>query len=143
MLEPMRFVVSGEVFSYRFMQYHVGWHLDQGTVQKAYLIFTVLFLVLGPYLGVFRWFSARHTRLGYWTFVLPALAICFCITIGFICAVVSLVKYVAAMGWTPMRVWGFIYSVAAGGSLLALVMWIVWPPEKGGQSPTSPGSRAC
>ncbi len=129
--KPLAFVITGKVFAYHFDNTrHVGWALDQGTVQKAFILFTAFALLVSPYVAIVRWVSDRTTRLGYWAFAGPTIALCLCLISILTCAFVGLFKYIHAMGFTPMRTCGLAYGLGASIAVVGFVRWAFRKPKE-------------
>lgn len=115
------YVFTGKLFTERFDIVHAGSALDQPTIGKWLLWFSVLATLAVPVIVLARWLADRSTRFRYWTFAIPVLVICvliLCVLLGPLC---MLIQYVYWMGFTPKRAFGLSFSLAA----LVLLPWFL------------------
>lgn len=115
------YVLTGKLFAERFDIIHAGWAMDQPTIGKWMIWFSVLAILAIPNIALARWLADRSTRVRYWVFAIPVLVIG-----GLILCVLSwplcmLVQYVYWMGFTPKRTFGLSFCLAA----LVLLPWFL------------------
>jgi len=132
---PFLHVASGRLFASGFDRDHVGTVLDQPTIGKWFLIFTVFAAVVLPYLTIARWLCDRwlcdrRTRWGYWSFAIPAAALCLYLLITLTVPFYWLLQYIHAMGFTPRRIEGLVYGVASYVILLGFFSLAIWVPKE-------------
>lgn len=124
---PMLYGLSGKLLTWSFPRYNsVGYAV--GSIHTAYMAFTFLLCVTTPYLAIVWWLSRRRQRLVYWSMVIATSVIAAGLLAWLTCATVGLAKYIAAFGWTSMRVYGCVFSIAAYG-LVALCLWLIVRPR--------------
>jgi hypothetical protein len=146
---PFLHVLSGQVFAGRFDASHVGSVLDQPTIGKWYLIFGVFSAAAVPYLVLIRWISHRHSRSGYWAYVLPTVGVCLCLLIIQTMPFTWLLQYIDAMGFTGRRVFALAYGVGGYLAILGFLGWAARPPRRrrvgrsDGAVPQNSNALAC
>lgn len=107
-------IVTGKLFSERFNTAHAGGALDQPTIGKYLIFFTIMAISSLPYAATVRWLSHRAKWSAY-----LAYAVCVAILGVFLLCILSwplclLIQYVASMGFTPRRILGLLYAVGSG-----------------------------
>lgn len=115
------YVFSGKLFTERFDTVHAGGALDQPTIGKWLFWFSVLIALTVPVVVAVRWLAERSTTCRQTTFALPVLvigALTLCVLMFPLC---MLIQYVYWMGFTPKRISGLSFSVAA----LVLYPWFL------------------
>jgi len=139
-----RFVLSGRLFTERFDIVHAGWAMDQPTVGKWLIWFTVLTSVAIPYVGIVRWMSNRSTPFGYWLFTGASVVLSILLLSILSWPVSWLVQYICSMGLTPRRIAGLAYGIAGAIMVLTLLCWTVRRPGGFGaiDNPDSPGTSS-
>ena len=122
-------MIGGDLFARKFdHQLDVGWVLDQPTLHKYFFWFTILSMASLPYIVAARWLSDRRTRIGYWVPVLATVLLALCLLMFLVIPSFMLSQYIDAMGVTPMRAVGVIYTVGCVVALTAGVTWVAWKP---------------
>ena len=133
-------IFTGKLFTGRFNIIHAGCALDQPTIGKWLIWFSVLAAVAAPLVLLVRRFNDRSTAVGYWTFAILAAAIIGLLWCVVIQPVGMLVQYVFWMGFTAKRVVGLLFGLAA---LILLPWFLRWnlrrPP--GARTPVAAGSK--
>ena len=124
------YVLSGQLFRSEFDPSVVGNALDQPTIGKQFVLFALFAAPVLPYILIVRWLSDRRTRAGYWAFALPTIGLCACLLILLTVPSYWLLQYVHAMGSTPRRVRGLVFSVVSYIVVLALLSWQLRPPTR-------------
>ena len=124
----VRHVVSGALFTSEFDQNVVGNALDQPTIYKQFVLFTLFAVMVVPYVLVIRWLSDRRTRAGYWCFAIPSIVLCLYLLILLTVPFWWLIQYVHAMGFTPRRVRGLAFGAVSFIVILAFLYWQLRPP---------------
>lgn len=128
---PVLYVISGRLFASEFSRDLVGGALDQTTITKWLFLFTWLFSTIClTYVAVARWVSDRRSRLGYWTFAIPAAVLCLYPLIILTLPFWWLIQYIGAMGLTPRRLYGLLYASAGYITVLSFLCWAIWPPKR-------------
>ena len=109
------------LFSYYFVQRcNAGMALDQPTIGKAFLMFTLMSTIAAPYVWIARKTLNPASK---WQYAIFAGG-CIMVTLGMLSALIytacMVAGYVHAFGWTSGRFYGaVVVSVCAAG-------WIVW-----------------
>jgi hypothetical protein len=114
-------ILTGKLFTERFDTVHAGCAMDQPTIGKWLIWFSVLAALAVPNIILARWLADRSTRFRYWVFAIPVLVIgvlMLCVLMWPLC---MLVQYVYWMGFTPKRIFGLSFSLAA----LVLLPWFL------------------
>lgn len=129
------YVLAGKLFTEPFNIIHAGCAMDQPTIGKWLLWFSVLTMLSLPVILLARWLGNRRKRIGYWLFALPTLGIVIqllCVLLLLLC---MLVQYVYWMGFTPRRVLGLGFGVAA---FILLPWFLRWALRRPMSPPASP-----
>jgi hypothetical protein len=127
--EPFLFIASGNIFAIAFDP-QAGDGLDQSGPLKFFFLFVYFSAMVLPYAAAARWMSKMDSRLGYWTFVLPTVALCLCLLSLLTLPFFWTVQQIGAMGWTFRRLDGVVSAVAGYGVVLAFLCWALWPTRK-------------
>ena len=127
---PFFYVASGRLFTSGFSRDHVGSAMDQPTIGKWLILFTLFTAFVVMSVTVARWASNRDTPAGYWAFAIPTLALCFYAIVILTLPFWWLIQYIDAMGVTPRRIYGLLYGVAGYLSVLAFVYWALRRPTR-------------
>jgi hypothetical protein len=133
------YVLTGKLFTEPFNTIHAGSALDQPTIGKWLLWFSVLTAFSVPLILLTRWLGDRSTRIGYWTFAIPVVIIgglLLCVAMLPLCL---LIQYVYWMGFTPNRVFGLSFGLAALIILPCFLRWTLRCPA--GASPPGDNTR--
>jgi hypothetical protein len=130
---PVLYVISGRLFASEFSRDLVGGALDQTTITKWLFLFTSVFSpICLTCVAATRWASDRRSRLGYWTFAIPAVVLCLYPLIILTLPFWWLIQYVGAMGFTPKRLYGLLYALGGYITVLSFLCWAIWPPKQRG-----------
>lgn len=128
--EPLSGVLSGQIFFASFDRIWAGFTLDQPTIGKWLFWFAFSSVVIPPFVAAARQLSDRSTPAGYWAFTIPAIVLCLCLlsllTIGY----VMLLKYIAAMGFTPKRIYGLAFALCGYIAVMGFLCWTIWPDKE-------------
>ena len=116
---------NGRLFADPFDRNIPGWALDQSYLSTLIWRFTLLTVMVLAYLVVVRWVSERRSRLGYWAFTLPAGAIWFFLMSFMLIIHGELLRYIHAMGFTIMRIYGLGYGLLYCVLMLGFLSWAV------------------
>lgn len=131
---PFMYAVSGQLFQGKWHRDHAGGALDQPTIGK-WLFWTTVFIGLNlPVAAGVRWVANRTRRLEYWAYALPTLAMCIFIMGVLTVPFYWLIQYIEAMGSTPRRTYGILYSLACYAILIGFLIWSLRPPKKSEKS---------
>jgi hypothetical protein len=125
-----RYVLSGRLFTEPFNRIHAGSALDQPTIGKWLLWFTVMAASSLPYVALLGWLADRRARSGRLAFDIGISVLgvfLLCILSGPMCL---LVQYVCSMGFTPKRIYGLVYGTAGGLLVIGFVVWSLRSPGK-------------
>ena len=121
----LRIVISGELFASGFNRSHIGAALGRG-----FLVFAYFTALVFPYVAIARWMGDRRTRLGYWAFAVPTIALCL-LPLGILAVPFYwLIQYIGAMGYTRVRIYGVAYGLVGYVVVLVFLLWAVWAPNK-------------
>jgi len=116
-------VLTGKLFTQRFDTVHAGCALDQPTIGKWLIWFSILVVVAVPNIVFARWLADRSTRARYWMFAIPVLVIGGLLLCALMWSLCMLVQYVYWMGFTPKRTFGLSFCLAA---LVLLPWFLLW-----------------
>ncbi len=116
------YVLTGKLFTEPFNTIHAGSALDQPTIGKWLLWFSVLTAVSVPLILLARWLGDRSTRVGYWTFAILVVVIGGLLLSVAMLPLCLLMQYAYWMGFTPKRVLGLSFGL---NSVVALA-WFLW-----------------
>ncbi|MBI3986720.1 MAG: hypothetical protein HY343_07365 [Lentisphaerae bacterium] len=119
----IRVLVTGKLFTTPFNLSWVGWTLDQSTIQCGFWRFTALAGMVLAYVAVARWLSDRSSRLGYWAFTAPTIALFICLLSYLTCVSYSLLVYIRTLGFTTLRVFGLVYGLGCYIFTLGFMRW--------------------
>lgn len=122
------YVLKGKLFTERFNIMHAGCAMDQPTIGKWLVWFSVLTILSVPLVALTRWLGDRSSKLGYWAFgglVLAIGGLLLCVLAFPLC---MLVQYVYWMGFTPKRVFGLVFCLAAFVLLPWFLRWAIRRP---------------
>jgi len=115
------YILSGQFWAEKFNTIHAGATMDQPTIGKWLIWFTVLSMITFPYVLIVRRMSDRSTRSGYWAYAIPAIILCV-LMLSILCyPICMLAQYVHSMGFTPKRLFGLLYGL--GGFIF--VIWFL------------------
>ena len=128
------YVLSGQLFAEGFDQRHVGTVLDQPTIRKWLIVFTVFTGGILPYVAIVRWLSDRRTRAGYWCFAIPMIILSLYLIVVLTVPTWWLIQYVSALGYTPRRARGLAFCAGGYAVNLALLYWQLRPAEEGARA---------
>ena len=115
-------VVSGRLFA---EQLGSLWGVECATNQ-GFLCFTVFTAVALPYIAAVRWISDRSTRLGYWVFAVPTVAVCVCLLSLLTAPFYWSLLYIPT-AYQPLY---FVYGIGGYVVVLAFLRWAIWPPNR-------------
>lgn len=124
---PFLSIISGQLFASTFNGTHTGGALDSPSLHKWFHLFTFFSAMVLPYVAAARWMGGRGSRLGYWAFTIPAVALCMCLLSILTVPFYWLLQYIAAMGCTFRRLYGLGCGLAGYAIVLAFLCWAVWP----------------
>ncbi len=127
---PFLHIVSGGLFASAFDPIHTGGALDQPSLHKWFNLFVFFSAMALPYVAAARWMSERGSRLGYWAFAIPTVALCVCLLSILTVPFYWLIQYIGAEGCTFRRLLGLVYGFTGYGVVLVFLCWAVWPPRK-------------
>jgi len=122
------YVLRGKLFAERFDTVHAGSALDQPTIGKWLFWFSVMVIFAVPVIVGVRWLADRSTSIRQAAFALPVLIIGVLILCVLMFPLCMLVQYVYWMGFTPKRVIGLSFSVAAFALLPLFLCWSLRRP---------------
>ena len=126
---PFLSLVTGQLFNSHFSHANAGFTLDQPTIGKLFLFFTIFAIMMFLFVIVARGISDRQTRLGYWAFTIPTALIGLCLLSILTDTFCVLILYIRDMGFTLTRICGLIYGLISYIIVLTLLCWALWPPE--------------
>lgn len=129
---PLLFLLTGEVL--RTGTHMVGGSLDQSNLTSGLFRFSILFGAMLCLAGLARFLAdwqQRAARSAYRALSVVLFANPVALLLIF---AIHLLRYVAAMGWTPKRAAGFLF-IAVSGGLLVVFIRFTW------RSPGPPKSR--
>ena len=115
-------IITGKVFI-------CGFEYPAGPIKCWYVLFTFHTVILLPYTALARWMSHRRTRLTYWSFAIPTIALYLYLLLILTLPFTWLVQYIAHMGFTPKRIYGLLYGLAGYVLILAFLYWAVRRPK--------------
>jgi len=118
-------VFTGALFSGSFDPRWTGWALDQSTIQTLFWRFTYLAILAASQVAATRHIACRETRVGYWSFVAPVIALFLLLLLYLSCVIHSLIVYVHTLGFTSLRVYGLLYGIACYVALFAFLRWAI------------------
>ena len=122
------YVLSGKLFTEPFNTIHAGTALDQPTIGKWLVWFSVLTVLSVPLILLARWLSDRSTATANWTFAIPVLAIGVLLVSVAVLPLCMLTQYVYWMGFTPKRVCGLLFNLTAVIAIPRFVLWTLRGP---------------
>jgi len=133
------YVISGRLFSEKFDTGHAGSVLDQPTIGKWLIAFSVMAGTSLPYAAVVGWLGDRRQKSGR-----VAFGLCVGILCVFLLCILSwpllwLIQYVWSMGFTPRRVYGLLYGVAGGLLVIAFLFRASKKPRERKAEPAGAG----
>jgi len=124
------YVFSGRLFASQWNPIHGAKSFDQPTVGKYYMIFTMMTVIVVPYLAIVRKLSARRTRLEYWTFVIPTAILCLFLLCLLTIAFYWLIQWIDAAGRTSGRTYAQLYGLGGYIIVLGFFFWAIRPPKR-------------
>lgn len=127
---PFLSLVTGQLFNSHFSHANAGFALDQPTIGKLFLFFTIFAITMFLFVIVARGKSDRQTRSGYWAFTIPTALIGLCLLSILTNTFCVLILYIRDMGFTLTRACGLIYVLISYIILLVFLCWATWPPNK-------------
>ena len=103
---------------------------------KCWYVLVTFFLAIAlPYTVLARCISHRKTRLAYWSFVIPTVALYLYLLLILTLPFSWLIQYINAMGFTPKRIYGLFYGLGGYVVILGFLWWAVRKPgEKNPQT---------
>ena len=114
-------LISGRTFIY-------GSKYPNG-IKCWYMLFTFCSVILLPYTALARWFSHRKTRLAYWSFAIPTIALYLYLLLILSLPFSWLIHYINAMGFTPKRIYGLFYGLGGYILILTFLYWVLRRPN--------------
>ena len=114
-------LISGRAFIY-------GSKYPDG-IKCWYVLFTFFTVILLPYTVLARWFSHRKTRLAYWSFAVPTIALYLYLLLILSLPFIWLIHYINNMGFTPKRMYGLFYGLGGYILILTFLYWAVKKPN--------------
>ncbi len=120
-------LVTGRMFDGYFRHANSGFCMDQPSIGKWLLTFTIFAALMFVFMAIARAAEDGRRRVGYWAFALPA------ILIGlFLFSILTeefymLLLYIRAYGFTLRRIYGLIFSAGSYVILPAFFWWALRP----------------
>ena len=123
------YVLSGRLFTERFNTIHAGSSLDQPTIGKWLIVFTVLTSLTVPYVAIVRWITNRGSPFGYWLFAIAVVVLSILLLSILAWPTSWLIQYIHSLGFTPKRILGLIFAIASAIMVLIFLYWMIRRPE--------------
>ena len=114
-------LISGRTFVY-------GSKYPDG-IKCWYIAATFDTLILFLYTALARFLSHRKTRLAYWSFAIPTIALYLYLLLILTLPFSWLIHYINAMGFTPKRMYGLFYGLGAYILILTFLYWVIRKPK--------------
>ena len=102
---------------------------DITLIRLTFFAFTFLAALSLPAVAVARWVSNRKSGLGYWAVLGLTVIQVLCLSAFLLPAMVLVLQYIDAMGFTTLRILGFLYALGSFVALLALLRWVARDPD--------------
>jgi hypothetical protein len=111
--ETFTYVLSGRIFDEEWHPIHAGSTLDQPTIGKAMIWFTIGAAVCLSYMEVVRRFLVYSETFHHWIFALGLTALCLFLICFLTMPFWWMIQYIDAMGWTAKRLCVLLYGTCA------------------------------
>jgi len=122
------YVIGGEAFVARF-SLSSPWS-SVPAIRAGFLIFTLFAAVALPYAVIVGWRIDRTTSVGYWSFLISAIALCVSLLGPLTCTMAKMIIYIRDMGFTHNRVMGLLYGLGGCAVIVAFLCWAIMTPRK-------------
>ncbi len=120
-------LVTGRMFHGYFGNANAGFCMDQPSIGKGLLVFTIFAALMFIFIAIARAAMDGRRRAGYWAFALPAVIIglfLFSILTG---EFYTLLLYIRAYGFTLRRIAGLVFCAGSFVILAAFYGWALRP----------------
>ena len=115
-------LISGKTFI-------LGFQYPSRPIHLWYGAFTIFIAIALPYTVLARCFSHRKTRLAYWSFAIPTIALYLYLLLILTLPFNWLIQYIDAMGFTPKRIYGLFYGLGGYILILTFLYWVLRRPD--------------
>ena len=121
-------IISGRVFSRAFI---CGFQEETSLqILRWYMLVTILTVIAILCTVTARLFSHRKTRLAYWSFAIPTIALYLYLLLILTLPFSWVIQCINAMGFTLERVNGLLYGLGAYVVILGFLWWAVRKPRE-------------